>query len=147
MRRRLFAFAAATSMAISTATLVAQAPAQAAVDDSFSVYTTDGCGSVDFVDYCPGAPGGGDNDDYAVIHDYCGDGHGVKAWAWLNGVLIGAQFNGNGLSGAAVVWDPFRDYGNIYAGDSVGLKVCLVDGNADPTPFSCRSATRVSQDG
>jgi hypothetical protein len=71
--------------------------------------TTDSCGAVDFVDYGPGAPGGGNNDDYAVVHDYCGDGHGVKAWAWLDGVLIGSQYNGNGLAGAPVIWDP-RSY-------------------------------------
>ncbi|MGW5742009.1 hypothetical protein [Amycolatopsis sp. NPDC003861] len=85
-----------------------------------------------------GAPGGGNNDDYAVVHDYCGDGHGV---------LIGSKDNGNGLAKEPVVWDPFRAYGNVYAGDAVGLKVCLVDGNGDTTPAKCASKTHTSVDG
>ncbi|MBE8518894.1 hypothetical protein ILP97_15450 [Amycolatopsis sp. H6(2020)] len=133
-------------LALGSAVLAAT-PASAAYDDSFTVSTTDGCGAVDFVDYGAGAPGGGNNDDYAVVHDYCGDGHGVKAWAWLDGVLIGSKYNGNGLAGDPVVWDPFAAYGNVIAGDSVGLKVCLVDGNGDTTPARCASKTRTSVDG
>ena len=117
--------------------------APAAFDDSFTVYTLDGCGSIEFVDHGPGKPGGGDNDDYAVIHDLCGDGHGVKAWAWVNGVLH-EQYNGNGLAGAPVIWDPF---GNVIPGQDIALKVCLVDGNDDPTPSKCGSATVPSRDG
>lgn len=116
-----------------------------AVDDSFSVSTTGGgCGKVDFVDFGEGAPGGGSNDDYLVIHDLCSDGHGVKAWAWLNGILLGSRYNGNGLAGDPVIWDPF---GNVLPGDSIGLKVCLVDGSDDPSPSSCGSLTRTSSDG
>lgn len=119
----------------------------AAFDDSFTVSTTNGCGSVEFVDFGPGAAGGGDNDDYVVIHDLCSDGHGVKAWAWLNGTLLGSQYNGNGLAGAPVIWDPFKSVGNVGAGDAIGLEVCLVDGNSDPTPSGCGSLTRTSRDG
>jgi hypothetical protein len=127
--------------------VLAATPAAAAYDDSFAVYTTDRCGAVNFVDYGAGAPGGGNNDDYTVVHDYCGDGHGVKAWAWLNGTLVGAKYNGSGSGGAPVIWDPFKAYGNIFAGDSVGLKVCLVDGDNDPTPAKCASHTHTSVDG
>ena len=119
-----------------------------AVNDSFSVSTLNGgCGRADFVDFGDGAPGGGSNDDYVVIHDLCGDGHGVKAWAWLNGTLIGSKYNGNGLAGDAVVWDPFKQFGNVLPGDSIGLKVCLVNGTDDPSPFDCASVTRASADG
>ena len=82
--------------------------AGAAVNDNFNASTTDGCGVANFIDYGPGAPGGGNNDDYVVIHDYCADGHGVMAYVevddsgyWFH------QYNGNGLSGAPVVWGPF----------------------------------------
>lgn len=119
-------------------------PAAAAVDDSFAASTTDGCGVVNFIDYGPGAPGGGNNDDYTVIHDYCSDGHGVRADAWRNGTYLGGRYNGNGLAGAAVVWDPF---GNVAPGDFVELQVCLVDGAGDPTGSRCGYASRVSADG
>ncbi|MFD8260102.1 hypothetical protein ACFV19_14445 [Streptomyces griseoluteus] len=109
-----------------------------AADDSFGASTTDsgGCGVVDFIDYGPGAPGGGDNDDYLVIHDYCADGHGVEAYAWLDGAYLGKHYDGNGLDGAAVVWDPF---GNVQYGQTVGIKVCLVDGPDDTSPSYCSS--------
>ena len=122
----------------------------AAVNDSFNVSTTDGCGRADFVDFGPGAPGGGDNDDYIVIHDFCSDGHGVKVWAWLNGVSVNGdvgRYNGNGLAGDAVVWDPFKALGNVDAGDSVGIKVCLVDSSTASSGLFCREMTRVSTDG
>lgn len=112
----------------------------AAHDDSFTVHTIDSgaCGSVEFVDH------GTDGDDYLLIHDLCGDGHGVKAYAWLDGTYLGSMYNGNGLAGAPVTWDPF---GNVVGGQSIGLKVCLVDGNDDPTASSCGSATKTSVDG
>ena len=44
-------------------TLLLANPAAAATDDSFSVSTTNACGAIDFVDFGPGAPGDGDNDD------------------------------------------------------------------------------------
>jgi hypothetical protein len=77
---------------------------------------------------------GTDGDDYIVIHDLCGDGHGVKAYAWIDGAYFGSMYNGNGLAGAPVIWDPFID---VVGGENVGLKVCLVDGNSDPTASSC----------
>jgi hypothetical protein len=137
---------------------LATGPAAAAVNDDFSAETIDWCGAVDFVDYGPGAPGGGNNDDYLVIHDYCGDEHGVKAWASVTqrttaGNLtfpLGSKYNGNGLSGSPVYWDPFKDFNpdsNLVSGDIVTLRVCLVDGNNDPTPASCGTATHTMADG
>lgn len=119
----------------------------AAVDDSFVVSTTDGCGRADFVDFGPGAPGGGDNDDYVEIHDFCSDGHGVRAFATLSGIDLGSMYNGNGLAGDSVIWDPFKDFGNVLPGDTVVLKACLVDGPDDTTPFNCRTISRTSVDG
>ncbi|GHH88499.1 hypothetical protein GCM10018793_68390 [Streptomyces sulfonofaciens] len=126
---------------------LAAGPAAAAYNDSFGVNTWglpgNACGSVDFVDNGTW-PSGSTNDDYVVVHDWCSDGHGVKAWAWKNGVLLGSKYNGNGLAGAPVYWDPV---GNVLPDDTVGLKVCLVDGSADPTPSNCESAERMSVDG
>jgi hypothetical protein len=53
-------------------------------------------GFAQFQDYGPGAPGGGNNDDYIIVGDTCADGVGVKAWAWLDGVLLGSKYNGSG---------------------------------------------------
>jgi hypothetical protein len=147
----------ASGAALSTVLLMA-GPAQAASNDDFSATTTDGCGAVNFIDYGPGADGGGDNDDYLVIHDYCGDGHGVKAWAWITqnttqGPLtfyLGGKYNGNGSAGDPVIWDPFKDFNpdeNVAKGDIVGLKVCLVDGNTDSSPTKCDTANHTSADG
>jgi hypothetical protein len=118
------------------------ATASAAHNDSFTVHTTDsgGYGAAEFVDHGPD----GDGDDYIVIHDLCSDGHGVKAYAWINGIYLGGMYNGNGLAGAPVIWDPF---GDVSGGQNVGLKVCLVDGDGDPTASSCGSATVKSVDG
>lgn len=124
--------------------------AAAAIDDGFNVATGDGCGRADFVDFGPGAPGGGDNDDYIVIHDFCSDGHGVKVWAWLNGVSVNSdagRYNGNGLAGDPVIWDPFKPFGNVITGDSVRIKVCLVDSSTASSGLSCHETTRISQDG
>jgi hypothetical protein len=121
--------------------------ASATVNDNFNASTTDGCGVANFIDYGPGAPGGGNNDDYVVIHDYCADGHGVMAYVevddsgyWFH------QYNGNGLAGAPVVWDPFL-HGNVKAGQKVELEVCLVDGATDLTGSRCGAASRRSADG
>jgi hypothetical protein len=124
---------------------VTAVPASAAIDDFFSVSTTDlyGAGFVDFIDYGPGAPGGGNNDDYAVIGDYRADGHGVRAYAWVDGRYLGTKYNGNGYY-SEVVWDPF---GNVTADQDVGLKVCLVDGPNDTTPFACGEDTQNIYDG
>jgi hypothetical protein len=129
-------------------TLLASTPASAAVNDDFQASTSNGaCGVVNFIDFGPGAAGGGDNDDYLVVHDYCSDGHGVKAYAWLDGIDLGTKYNGNGLAGAAVVWDPFKPFDNVVPGDVVHIRVCLVDGANDPTPSQCDDAEHVSVDG
>jgi len=134
--------------------IIALTPANAfaAVNDDFAARTTDGCGVANFIDYGPGAPGGGDNDDYVVVHDYCADSHGVQAFVWINGEYWGDKYNGNGAAGAAVVWDPFKAYGpnNLSAGDAVTIKVCLVDGyhpNDDSAGFRCGTARHTSVDG
>ncbi|HEX8630304.1 MAG TPA: hypothetical protein VF755_19265 [Catenuloplanes sp.] len=144
LRRAVLASAASVSAAV----LLTPSAAFAA-DDSFTVKTTDGCGTANFVDYGPGAAGGGNNDDYVVINDFCADGHGVQARVWMNGLYWGSGYNGNGLSGAAVIWDPFRTWGpnNVNAGDGIQLQVCLVDGPNDATGSKCRQIDRVSVDG
>jgi hypothetical protein len=140
---------AATVMMTSGAALSMAAPASAAANDDFSISTTNGCGAVNFIDYGPGAPGGGNNDDYLVIHDYCADGHGVRAWAWLNdpNTPIGTEYNGNGESGAPVIWDPFKAHGNVDAGDQIKLEVCLVDGVGSTNFWGCRVIASISVDG
>jgi hypothetical protein len=121
--------------------------ASAAVNDDFHASTTDGCGVANFIDYGPGAPGGGNNDDYVVIHDYCADGHGVQAYVKVDDIdFVLGEYNGNGRAGAPVVWDPFLN-GNVQAGQSVTLEVCLVDGPADQTPSRCGEAWHRSADG
>lgn len=140
LRRALITSAAAIGSLLMVAT-----PASAAWDDSFVVSTDDLCGRADFVDYGEGAPGGGNNDDYIVIHDYCSsDRLGVMAYAWRNGSYLGKRFNGNGAAGAPVVWDPF---GSVNAGEDVGLKVCLVNGAGDNTPTNCDEYTHEMVDG
>ena len=62
------------------------------------------------------------NDDYVVIDDFCKDHHGVKAWAWRNGKLLGSKYNGRG-NNKSVIWDPYRNDNNVEKGDYVGLKV------------------------
>ncbi|MBP0458333.1 hypothetical protein [Streptomyces montanisoli] len=136
--------AVVTTSAVAAAVMLAGTQsASASVDDSFAVATTGGkCGQVNFVDYGPGAPGGGNNDDYAVIHDYCSDGKGVRAYAWVDGKYLGAKNNTSGLKGNPVVWDPF---GNVKSGSSVGLKVCLF--NTSNTLSNCASYTKTRVDG
>jgi hypothetical protein len=146
------------AVAAMSAVFLGAAPASAAgIDygnDGWYIMTSNGCGQADFIDYGEGLSGGGMNDDYVTIEDYCSDGHGVKAWAWLtrNGVkyYLGGAYDGYGnfsRNGVYEVWDPFKDYGNVQAGDYVGLKVCLVDGDSDPTPSYCYSETHRSSDG
>ncbi|SDC75833.1 hypothetical protein [Streptomyces prasinopilosus] len=132
-----------TSAIAAAAMLFSTQAAVAATDDSFSVGTTGGgCGVVDFVDYGPGHAGGGNNDDYLVIHDYCSDGKGVRAYAWVDGLYLGAKDNTNGLAGSAVIWDPV---GNVVPGEAVGIKVCLF--NSSGTLSQCNETTRWSVDG
>jgi hypothetical protein len=129
-----------------SAVALSASPAAAAHDDYMFVETTDVCGSADFIDWGQGAPGGGDNDDYIDIDDDCGDGKGVKAWAWLNGTALGSKYHGAGAH-TSVTWDPFAARGNVSAGDRVGIKVCLVDGSSDPTPTRCAEKSMTSVDG
>jgi hypothetical protein len=145
--RSMTAKALVVAAAGASVTLLLANPAAAATNDNFGASTTNGCGVIDFIDFGPGAPGGGDNDDYTQIHDFCSDGHGVEGYAWIDGVFLGQQYNGNGLAGAAVIWDPFKAVGNVIAGDTVTIEVCLVDGPNDSTPSSCGAATHTSVDG
>lgn len=133
-----------TAAAILTSFIgIPAAQASPSIDDSFSVQTTDGGGVVDFIDYGPGAPGGGNNDDYAKVVDIRADGHGVRAYAWVDGVYKGSKYNGKGYY-SEVFWDPF---GNVKANQDVGLKVCLVDGPNDTTPSHCAHDTQNIYDG
>jgi hypothetical protein len=136
---------AATAATATMVTLTAN-PAEAKLNDNFKASTSNGCGVLNFRDYGPGVPGNGKaNDDYLVIHDYCGDDHGVRAWAYVktrgtgNYVSLGSRYNGKGLAGAPVYWDPFKSIGtgNLHGGDTVAIRVCLVDGKGDSTPFKC----------
>jgi hypothetical protein len=141
LKRALAATAAAATMVTLTAN-----PAEARLNDNFKASTTQGgCGVLNFKDYGRGAPGNGNNDDYLVIHDYCRDGHGVRAWAFVktrgtsNYRSLGSKYNGNGRAGAPVYWDPFKAIGtgNLHGGDVVAIRVCLVDSKSDRTPFKC----------
>ena len=135
-------------VSVATAAMLALAsPASASVEGAFSVYTSDACAVADFVDYGPGAPGGGNNDDYALVGDICEDSHGVRAWAWLNGIYLGSVYDGNGSYASDTIWDPFKPVGNVGPGDEVTLEVCLVDGSGDTTGSRCGIASRVSVDG
>lgn len=145
---RTITAAALCAAATLAATLTANT-ATASINDDFEASTTDGCGVVNFIDHGPGVPGNSEsNDDYLVIHDYCTDGHGVRAWASIDGIPLGSKYNGNGLAGDPVIWDPFKDFdGNVNAGDTVWLRVCLVDGSADTSGSRCDEQSRVSRDG
>ncbi|MGI5216209.1 hypothetical protein [Plantactinospora sp. CA-290183] len=142
-----------TVAAVATVGLVGAAAPAAAADDGFAVTTKTPslcedrdliAGYLQFIDYGPGAPGGGNNDDYLSLEDWCADGDGVKGWAWLNGILLGERYNGNGTD-AAVLWDPFPP-STVRARDVVGLKVCSVNG-PNGTPYNCQSAEIISLDG
>jgi hypothetical protein len=149
----LVALGAALTMVVS----VNGSAAGASYDDSFSVGSDSsipkcitGGGYNMFVDHGPGAPGGGSNDDYVEIEDSCENGHGVKAWVWLNGVCLEGchgQYYGYGAWSGPMVWDPFKPYGNVRRGDVVGLKICNVDGDRDKTPTGCDTDQRESLDG
>jgi hypothetical protein len=133
--------------ALVSVTVLVTNSAGAAVNDDFAAVTTDGCGVANFKDYGPGAPGGGDNDDYVVIHDYCADGHGVRAYLKVDGTPFWVgEYNGNGAAGAPVVWDPFLN-GNVKAGQNIDLEVCLVDGRDDFSGSRCGYASHRSADG
>jgi hypothetical protein len=118
----------------------------APANDDFALATAGPCpqddflpyeGFVQFEDNGPGAEGGGDNDDYLIVGDSCPNGDGVKAWAWVDGVLKGDKYNGKGAY-KNVIWDPL---GNLKNGQSLGVKICSVNGNSG-TPYHCQSVTR-----
>jgi hypothetical protein len=142
----------AVSIMTLSAVLLTAGPA-AAYEDTFSVSTW-GCNGdqnksaadVWFRDYGPGAAGGGNNDDYIEAWDSCADGHGIRVYAWLDGTFLGSGYYGGGADGGAAIFDPFPN-GNVTGDQAVGLKVCLVDGRDDTTPFNCASDTKVITDG
>jgi hypothetical protein len=151
LKRALLASAAGAAAAV----LLGAGPASAAVDDNFSIATTEGynCGTVDFIDYGDEVPGiGPKNDDFLWINDNCADGRGVDAWAWLTkagtstATSLGRVHDGNGATGAPKVWDPFPG-GDVKAGDSITIKVCSASGASDPNPTYCSTASHTSVDG
>jgi len=121
--------------------------AGAAVNDNFNASTTDGCGVANFIDYGPGAPGGGNNDDYVVIHDYCAD---VTA-SWRTSKWTTPATGSTSTTATACPVPPWSGVrfcmGNVKAGQKVELEVCLVDGISDPTGSRCGEASRRSADG
>ncbi|WP_327033600.1 hypothetical protein [Micromonospora ureilytica] len=130
-----------------TAILATTNPAAAAGNDDYTVYTGQSGGAVDFIDYGPGAPGGGDNDDYLVIRDIAADGHGVQVWAWLHGKYLGTKYNGNG-AWTSVIYDPYTIFpNNVAKNEVIGLKICLVDGKDNLIQPSCSSLDWPSIDG
>lgn len=147
--RAVLSLAAVSATATAAVALMTPAAGLAApANDNYYVNTSASCvsgkagdgpysGYLRFVDYGPGAKGGGDNDDYFVLSDNCADSQGVKAWAWIDGKAVGDRYLGSG-DGSSVVWDPL---GNVKDGQNVGMKICQVDGNADPTPDWCQSVT------
>ncbi|MEU8393506.1 hypothetical protein [Micromonospora sp. NPDC048842] len=130
-----------------TAILATSNPAAAAGNDDYTVYSGQGGGAVDFIDYGPGAAGGGNNDDYLVIRDIAADGHGVQVWAWLHGKYLGTKYNGNG-AWTSVIYDPYTIFpNNVAKGEVIGLKICLVDGKDNLIQPSCSSLDWPSIDG
>ncbi|WP_326561660.1 hypothetical protein [Micromonospora sp. NBC_01796] len=149
MRRNLAMRVLLPLAAVLTAILASANPAAAAGNDDYTVYTGDSRlgGAVDFVDYGPGAPGGGNNDDYLVIRDLRGDGHGVQVWAWLHGKYLGTRYNGGG-AGSQLIYDPYSIFpNNVAANEVIGLKICLVDGENNLIQSSCSNLEWPSIDG
>jgi hypothetical protein len=144
--RRIWCLATAALVTSGVLTLVAAPADAAAASDTFAIATAGPCTQDDFLpyegfaqfqDYGDGAPGGGKNDDYIYVGDSCPNGDGVKAWAWVDGAPKGSKYNGNGAY-TNVVWDPL---GNLKDGQSIGLKICSVNGT-NGTPYHCQSVTR-----
>ena len=140
--------------ALITAASSVSAPPAAGYEDTFCVLTVWTCkshgaraGRACFVDCGPGVPDNDKgNDDYVVVDDFCKDGHGVKAWAWRNGALLGSRYNGKGNNGR-VTWDPYGTHNNIKKGDYIGLKACIIDGPSGAPFPGCTEGTRRSVDG
>ena len=124
------------------ASLVIAPTAAFAYNDSFLVETTNGCGSAEFIDYGEGAPGGGNNDDYMVVHDYCADGRGVAAVVYLNGSYWASTYNSNGAAGAAKIWDPFQSWNeaDLRAGDRIKVEVSLLENASSENGLYLRSS-------
>ncbi|MGC4866031.1 hypothetical protein ACLQ3B_11450 [Micromonospora sp. DT53] len=144
-RRVLLPVAAAMTV------VLVQANPAAARDDSFPMsteyYRGQFGGSARFVDYGPGAPGGGDNDDYLEIYDDVPDGRGVQVWAWLNGKYLDTKYHGGGAY-TMVYFDPYSIFpNNVAAGENIGLEICLVNGKNNRIVDSCKSITVKSVDG
>jgi hypothetical protein len=142
--------AAARLLAVATtvfAGLFFTAGPAAAADDSWWIESLADApcsigGRALFVDNGEGAPGGGNNDDYIVLEDWCRNSQGVKAYAWLDGKYLGSKYWGGGW-GTGTTWDPF---GNVTGGQSVGMKICNTNGPSG-SPWGCVSGTRKSIDG
>ena len=81
-----------------------------------------------------------------MVDDFCKNGHGIKAWAWRNGALLGSRYNGKG-NNERVTWDPYGPHNNIKKGDYIGLKACIVDGPSGAPFPGCTEGTRRSIDG
>lgn len=151
----VIAFLSLASASVQASTESPGGDASTAVDDGFVVISAVtkpgglcdiGSGWAEYVDYGEGAPGGGSNDDYVIVGDGCADGHGIKAWAWLDDTCLescAGRYVGGGAE-SSVVWDPL---GNVAPGQWVALKVCWVDGSNDPTPSGCSYAETWSTDG
>ncbi|MBY8849705.1 hypothetical protein [Saccharothrix longispora] len=143
---------ALTAVAVAVAAVVvppAQASAEAEHDDGFVVWTTDRCGSVEFVDYGPGEPGSGGDDDYLVVRDHCDDGYEVKADGWLGWYWLRVKYV-DGPAAGPVFWDPFVEHGGLYGGDRLGLTACQYDRDQAASGylgFNCASDQRVLVDG
>jgi hypothetical protein len=143
-----------STAAVGAAGLFASPVAAGSTNDGFTAKTSNGCGSIEFVDYGPGVPGGSDNDDYTLVRDLCRDGHGIRAYVKVTtygssffSSYSDTKYNGDG-NGSSIVWDPFKSHGNVKPRDFMEMRVCLVDGESDLTPFSCGQwRSRTSADG
>jgi hypothetical protein len=136
--------ALAASIVIGSAALLASAsPASASVvraaaADSFTTYTTDNCGAIQYVD----------DGDYFVLHDYCSDSHGVRAQVTITfeGYVeyYDSRYDPNGLAGDAFYW--YTGY-DVVVEDKICVTVGLVDGASDTSFSKPRSACHTSSDG
>ncbi|MEU6249494.1 hypothetical protein [Glycomyces sp. NPDC047010] len=139
-------FAAVAATALAAPAAAAEGPGDEPdtrrVDDSFTVTTLNDNGYATFVDYGPGKPGHGMNDDYIEIDDTWADGYDVRVEAWLDGDSQGVRVYDDGAWGDVLVWDPFP---NVKPGQEVELEVCLTDSSGIHT--QCGEGGDVSADG
>jgi hypothetical protein len=127
--RRIWTLAIAAAAVLSM--VVVTAPPAAA--GGWTAWTTNDAGALRYIDYGPGQPGGGNNDDYFRVWDRRRDGYGVRGYVWVDGRYYGSKYNGSG-AGTEVFWDPVQ----ISGGHTIGMKVCLVKGSSG-TPIRCGS--------